>query len=117
VAHIQCAGAFGAVDFGAVDGEQVDAEPVDRQAEIARGLDGVGVEIEREFDAAAGPVGADIGYEFGDVGQGLDGADFVVGQHDAHEYRVVGDSGLDSGRVDDAAGFHGYNCGCVSSAT
>ena len=81
------------------------AELVDVERELARGLDGIGVE-ER-----AGGVG-----DFGELANGLEDAGFVVGEHDRDEAGVGLEGGFESGGLD-AAGGGGLEKGDFDAAS
>ena len=96
---IEHAHALGRIDLVAGQREQVDPEPVDVQVEKARGLNGV--RVDRDTPRAA---------RARDLGHRLDGADLVIGEHDADEARV-GPEGRDQGRrIDDAVLGHRHVC-------
>lgn len=71
------ADAFGGAHFVAAEGVEIDAELAQGDGEAAGDLDAVGVE--------EGAVFVGDGSEFG---QGLEGAEFVVGVHDGDEGRI-----------------------------
>ena len=74
---------------------QVHVQGLDVQAECSSGLHGVGVEWNLVSTG-----------DLADLGNGLDGAHFVVGVHDADEGRVRADGLLDVGRIDQAMMIH-----------
>lgn len=51
----------------------------------------VGVEVERSGEAASEAVSAGGTNEGGDFGEGLDGAEFVVGERDGDKINLVGE--------------------------
>lgn len=91
VGLVESADAFGAAAFGSVDGEQINAEAGDVQVQQTESLGGVGVEVERSGEAASKAVGAGGTNEGGDFGEGLDGAEFVVGERDRDKINLVGE--------------------------
>ena len=76
----ESAGALGAVELVAGQGEHVDVLGVHVDGQMAGGLDGVGVEGDLLLPA-----------DLADLGDGLDGADLVVGVHDGHQAGLLGD--------------------------
>ena len=91
VGLIESADAFGSAALGGVDGEQVNAETGDVQVQQTESLGGVGVEVERSGEAASKAVGAGGTNEGGDFGEGLDGAELVVGERDGDKINLVGE--------------------------
>ena len=91
VGLIESADTFGAAAFGGVDGEQVNTETGDVQVQQTESLGGVGVEVERSGEAASKAVGAGGTNEGGDFGEGLDGAELVVGERDGDKINLVGE--------------------------
>ena len=73
-ANVECADADGTADFVGGDGEIIYAEGLNVYRDFAEGLGGVGMKT-----AASGVDG------LGEVGDGLDGTEFVIGQHDGNE--------------------------------
>ena len=84
--------ALGSLELVGGEADQVDAERLEVEVDPRRRLDRVDV----EEDAAPGPDA------LGDLGDRLDRADLVVGEHDADQDRPVGDRGVDLVRVDPA---------------
>src|SRR5262249_17478236 len=76
--NVQRADSFGAVDLVRREAHQVDIERVDVDGQLADGLGGVAMKQHAARFADAS-----------DVGDGLDDADLVVGEHDRDEARVV----------------------------
>ena len=93
LADIEGAHPFGAVEFMAGEGEHVDVLPAHVNLQVAGGLHRVGVE--EDVSLPAQPA---------DVGNGLNGANLVVGIHDGHKTCVVRD-GLGHLLGGDAAGL------------
>ena len=73
LADIDGAHALGGVDLVAGNGQNIDVHGLDVHRHMAVSLDGVGVEDDALFAA-----------QLADLGDGVDGADLVVGEHDAH---------------------------------
>jgi len=83
-ADIEGADALGSVKLVAGDGEQINPQLIDADRNLAGRLGGVAMEH--------GAVGVGDGRQFGD---GLDGADLVVGVHDADQEGLFPESGLE----------------------
>ena len=79
-ADVKAADALGTVHLVGGETQQIDLERSDVDRHFAHGLGGVAVQ---QHAAAAA--------ELPDLGQRLDHADLVVGQHDGHEDRVAAD--------------------------
>ena len=88
---IQCPDALGGVELVARDGQHVDVHGLDVDGRVAGGLHGVGVEEDLLLAA-----------ESADLGDGLHGADLVVGKHDGDEAGVVPQGVLDILHADHA---------------
>ena len=73
-AHKECADAERAAEFVGGDGHSGGAEVIEIQRELAGGLGGVGVE--RDVAVVA---------DFGELGDGLEDAGFIVGEHGGDE--------------------------------
>ena len=73
-ANVKGADADGAADFVGGDSEIIHAESLNIHGDFTEGLGGVGME------ASAGGVDG-----LGEVGDGLNGAELVIGQHDGNE--------------------------------
>ena len=84
-------GAFRAVEFVRRQGEQIDAERAHVDRNFARRLHGVGVHQRATF----------VG-DRRDIGDRLNGSDFVIGVHHRDERGVVGDAPRDAVGRDDA---------------
>lgn len=93
VFDVEEADALGAVDLVAGEAEEVDAEARGADIEGAGGLDGVGVDDD---------AGVSLAGNVGGLGDGLDGADFVVGGHDGDD-DGFGADGLGEGIERDGA--------------
>ncbi len=92
VADVQRADALRALELVGAERHEVRAERLDVEVDVRRGLDGVDV----EDDALAG---ADPG---GDLGDRLDRADLVVGEHDRDQDRLVVERRLELVGIDPA---------------
>ena len=92
MADVQRADALRALELVGAERDEVGAERLDVEVDVRRGLDGVDV----EQDALAGPDPR------GDLGDRLDRADLVVGEHDRDEDRLVVERRLELVRVDPA---------------
>ena len=95
-ANIEDADALGRVQLVPGDAEQMAADGLDVDRNFAGGLDGVGVK--RDFG---------FGGDFADLLDGLNDAGFVVGHHDADEFRVRLERAVNVEGIDDAAGGDG----------
>ena len=91
--RIEDADALRGVELMAGHGEHVDIHGADVNRHMAGGLDRVGVEEDLPLAA-----------EGADLGDGLDGADLVVGEHDGDEAGVVAQGVRDILDPDDAVG-------------
>src|SRR5450759_4486830 len=94
--HVQRAAALGAVELVRGQAQHVDAERADVDGHGAHGLHGVGVEQR-----------ALVMSDARQLGDGLDGADHVVGVHDRRQPRVVAKGLLVGVHVDDAVAVDG----------
>ena len=88
LAAIEGAHALGAMELVRRQGEHVHPQRLHVHGDVPHGLDGVGVEEHALFMA-----------ELGDLPDGLNGADFVVHHHHAHQGGVVGDCGGHVGKA------------------
>ena len=88
---VERAHALGRVELVGGEREEIDPEAVHVEVEEAGGLHGVGV---NEDPARAG--------QPRDLGDGLNRADLVVGEHDADEKRIGANGRCDRGRIDDS---------------
>jgi hypothetical protein len=83
------------VKLVAGDGEQVASDLVDIDRNLSRRLHGVGVEVNVGF-----------GRNLSNLGDGLDNARLVVGEHDRDQLRIRSDRALHIRRIDQAAAIH-----------
>ena len=95
--QVEEAGALGPAELVRGEAEQVDIQGLDVEWELAGRLDGVGVEGDAAVQGGASPADG-----LGDLGDGLQGAHLVVGEHDVDE-RGVRVHGVDDGAGADRA--------------
>ena len=96
--HIEQARSFGAVNFTAAQGEEIDAEAIYVEIEDAGGLACVRVHARLRRD---------LFDELNGLGHRLNGADFVVGKHEADESGVSGKGFFKGIESNQSASVHG----------
>ena len=96
VAHVESADALRPLELVGAERDEVGAKRLDVEVDVRRRLDGVDV----EDDALAGPDAR------GDLGDRLDRADLVVGEHDRDQDRLVVERRLELVGIDPAVAVH-----------
>jgi len=96
VTDVQRADPLGSLELVGAERHEVGAQRLDVEVDVRRRLDGIDVEQE----ALARP------HARGDLGDRLDRADLVVGEHDRDQDRLVVEGRLELVRVDPAVAIH-----------